>query len=75
VLSSFFISHLALRRAIKQVDTGEIYEKHPGGWFDWLTAIMNALGGILFLIGVILISWFVMNNLEAINAKQDHAQP
>ncbi len=70
VLFSFFASNLALRRAIKQVDEGTIYKQRPGGWFDTLTAILNALGGVLFLVGVVLIALFVLNNLEAINVQK-----
>ena len=70
VLFSFFLSHLALRRAITQVDAGKAYDEHVGGRYDSATAILNVLGGILFFLGVILIALFVWYNLEALNARQ-----
>ena len=64
VLTSFYCSQQALRRAIKQVDEGEIYEQTPGGFLSKLTAGLNALGAVLFLVGVVLIVIFVSNNLR-----------
>ena len=64
VLVSFYFSQHALRRAINQVDNKEIYTQAPGGLFSRLTSICNALGGILFLLGVILIVIFVGYNLR-----------
>jgi len=64
VLVSYFTSHLALRKAIKQVDSGSIRTSKPGGTADTLTEICNALGGLLFIIGVVFISIFVWHNLE-----------
>jgi hypothetical protein len=63
VLISYYTSHLALRKAIKQVDTGKIRVSQPGGIADLVTALCNALGGILFIVGVVLISTFVWLNL------------
>jgi hypothetical protein len=70
VLCSFFLSHLSLRRAINQVDTGKAYDEHVGGRYDFATAILNILGGVLFFLGVILIVLFVWYNLEGINVRQ-----
>lgn len=64
VLISYFTSNLALRKAIKQVDSDSIRSSKPGGIADTLTAICNALSGILFIIGVVFISIFVWRNLE-----------
>jgi len=64
VLTSFFFSQQALRRAIGQVDTGKIYEQVPGGLYSRLIAILNALGGLLFFVGVVLIVTFVSYNLR-----------
>ena len=63
ILASYFFSHLSLRKAINQVDSDEIYKGHPGGAFDWITAFLNACGGILFFVGVILMIVFVAFNL------------
>lgn len=70
VLFSFLASNLALRRAISRVDAEETYAERVGGNFDLVTAILNVLGGVLFLVGVILIALFVWYNLEAINVRQ-----
>lgn len=58
VLASYYLSHLALRRAISQVDKGAIYNQTPGGVFACLTAALNAVGAILFLLGVCFITIF-----------------
>lgn len=63
VLASYFTSHLALRRAIQQVDDGTIYEKRLGGCTDLITKVCNAAGGLLFFIGVILMASFVYKNI------------
>lgn len=64
VLASYFFSHLSLRYAIKQVDKKMIYDERPGGWYDKVTAILNACGGLLFLFGVIAIAYFVSCNIS-----------
>ena len=64
VLGSFYASQRALRRAIKQVDEDKIYNQSPGGFYSSLTASLNALGGILFLVGVVFIVIFVAHNLR-----------
>lgn len=68
-LASYFLSHLALRRTIVDVDTAmlnknteEIYNDRAGGNFSVVTAWLNAGGGILFFVGVILTAIFVWLN-------------
>ncbi len=63
VLVSYFFSHLALRRAICQVNENKIHNEHPGGCWDIITAILNICGGLLFLAGVAAIIYFVSYNL------------
>lgn len=46
------------------MDTGQIYIGRVGGIYDLATAILNALGALLFFTGVILIVVFVYLNLE-----------
>jgi hypothetical protein len=53
-----------VRKAIKQVDSDEVYSQRVGGVYDLITAILNAAGGILFLVGVVLIVIFVSYNLR-----------
>ncbi len=64
MLASFYFSQQALRRTIKQIDQNEVYDQSPGGLYAKLTAILNAFGGLLFLVGVILIVVFVSYNLR-----------
>lgn len=62
VLTSFYFSHLALRKAIKQVDENleSLYNKPPGGFFTRVTQVLNVLDGLLFLIGVAFMVIFVL---------------
>ena len=63
VLLSFYFSHLALREAIKQIDSGKVYGVRLGGWYDSITGILNAVGAILFVVGVIFAAIFAHLNL------------
>jgi hypothetical protein len=69
VLASFYFSHLALRRAIDQVDKGTIKNQRPGGCLSIATDILNASGAILFFIGVLLITLFASSNLTTVGEK------
>jgi hypothetical protein len=62
VLASYYLSHLALRRAIAQVDKGTIYKQRPGGALALWTAGLNATGAMLFLVGVLCITLFAGSN-------------
>jgi len=64
VLASFYFSQQALRKTIKQVDADNVYEQLPGGIHSRITATLNALGGLLFLVGVTLLIIFVSYNLR-----------
>lgn len=74
VLTSFYLSHLALRRAIAQVDDGTIHNQNPGGIFACLTAVLNATGAILFLVGVCCITVFAGANLSTKGATNDRKE-
>ena len=63
VLISYYTSHLALRKAIAQVDENKIMNERPGKCYSIITAILNALAGILFLVGVIFMIYFCSTNL------------
>jgi len=65
ILWSYFTSQRAMREAIKQVDVGKIYNTHPGGNPDKLTAIFNFIAGVLFPLGVGFMAAFVWFNLGA----------
>lgn len=74
VLTSYYLSHLALRNAISQLDAGKIYKQRPGGTLALWTAFLNATGAILFLIGVCCITAFAYLNLStkgATNGRQE----
>jgi len=64
VLFSFYLSQLALRHAIKQIDAGTIYTELAGGYYSKTTSVLNALGAILFFIGVCCITIFAQSNLS-----------
>ena len=64
VLASYYASHLALRRAIRQIDEGTIRNQKPGGFFRNVTAVLNAAGAVLFLVGVFAIVFFANANLK-----------
>jgi hypothetical protein len=74
VLTSYYLSHMALRRAIVQVDSGTIYNQHPGGIYARCTSVLNALGAILFLVGVCSITAFANFNLSAKGARNDRQE-
>lgn len=63
VLISYFLSIRALRIALRQAYAGSIYVQRPGKGFAIATDVCNVLGGILFFVGVVLISAFVQRNL------------
>lgn len=63
VLSSHFFSALAMRKAIARVDQKEDGEEF-GGRLDTMVAVLNAVGGLLFLIGLVVITVFAYNNME-----------
>lgn len=74
VLISYYLSHLALRRAIGQVDDGTIFGQPAGGVFARLTAILNGTGAVLFLVGVCCITVFAVANLPTIGATNDRKE-
>lgn len=74
VLTSYYLSHLALRRAISQVDDGTIYKHPPGGALALWTAILNAAGAVLFLVGVCFITAFAVSNLSTKGATNDRKE-
>ncbi len=74
VLASYFFSHLALRKAIDQIDNGTIDDETPGGHYRRITAFLNALGAILFLVGVCTITLFASENLKSKGVLNDGSQ-
>ncbi len=71
VLVSYFLSRHALRRAIDQVDAGELDRRRLGGGFTRATECANVASGATFIAGVVFIACFAINNLEAKYAQAD----
>lgn len=67
ILASYLFSHLTLRRAIKQVDQDQIYNKRPGGFFAVITHICNISASVLFFVGVLLVVFFVKYNMKGVS--------
>jgi hypothetical protein len=57
-LFSHYFSQLALRHAVEEVDAG----RSPASVLDRITGILNAVAGVCFLIGVVLIACFAWRN-------------
>lgn len=64
VLSSYFTSTKALRRAIADTDEKTIYITLAQSGWATATKILNALGGLCFFVGIILLVTFVSFNLS-----------
>ena len=78
MLGSFFVSRLALRKAILQCDDGTIFCKPPGGFYTRLTRWLNGSGALLFLLGVCFMAAFVQTNItkrEITHGRQEATQP
>lgn len=63
-LASFYFRQRALRKAMEHI---RMYGKGPddqpaGGRFSQVTAMLHILGGLLFLVGVVLIVFFASYN-------------
>lgn len=70
VLLSHYVSGKALTRAIKDFDSGR-RSSSPGGWLSRVTEAANALGGVLFLAGVLFMVSFAAANLEALAMAEE----
>lgn len=66
VVLSYFLSRLALRKAIEQTDNND-FRAGVGGWAAKLTAYTNALSGLLFIVGIGLFISFSAQNIEGKN--------
>lgn len=64
VLFSHYVSQQALRKTINQLDAGTLAHETPGGWFDRLTAVLNAGSGVFFLAGTFFFVIFAHSNLR-----------
>lgn len=64
ILISFNTSQYALRKAIDQLDDGSIHDKPAGGWMNSATAILGIVGGVCFILGIILLASFIVINFR-----------
>lgn len=71
VLASFYLSRLALRRAIEQCDDNTIFCQPPGGFFSRITRWLNASGAILFFVGICFMAAFATKNLVTGGLRDD----
>jgi hypothetical protein len=63
VLLSFYSSSRALQKVVNAMDRGEALAEMPGGRLDQLTGWLNAVSGVLLVVGVVVIIWFALLNL------------
>ena len=54
----------ALRKAVAQVDDNKLDTERAGGTYDRILVYLNALGGVMFILGVSVASMFVFSNVR-----------
>lgn len=64
VLASYFLSHIALRHTIKQIDNDTLHKEVPGGPFRKPLVYLNGAGAVFFVVGIIAITAFANANLK-----------
>lgn len=64
VLASYYLSHLALRHTIQQIDNDTLHKEQAGGPYRKPLVYLNAVGAVLFLAGVCTITVFANANLK-----------
>ena len=62
-LSSFAVGQYALRKMLKQLDSGKLASEPPGGCARRLVIVLNIGGGVLLVAGVVFFQWFALANL------------
>lgn len=63
ILISFYMSRVTLEYVIKQIDKGR-YEYLPGGRYAKVTNFLTVTGGVTYLLGLVLIGYFVCLNVR-----------
>lgn len=63
ILFAFYFGQLAYRKAITQVDNRTIKSENVGGIYGAIVSVLNAVGAVSFLLGVITIIIFSIKNL------------
>lgn len=64
ILGSYFVSHMALRHTVKQINQGTIWRERAGGAWTVATGFLNIVGALLFLLGLVLIARFAGANFN-----------
>ena len=63
-LLSYYLSTLAFRKAIEELDAGKEFDNvDPGGWFTTWLNVVNPISLVLFAFGVFSISIFAIYNV------------
>ena len=63
-LTSFYFSHLAMRRAQRKYQDGEKEEAELGGFYHSAVMWFNPSSGVAFILGLICMSVFVTTNID-----------
>lgn len=64
ILSSMLTSQWALNKAIEQVDKKKIFDERPGKGSAWITAGLNIVALITFILGVAALAYFSIVNIS-----------
>lgn len=64
ILLSFYCSHLALRKTIKQIDDKSIHNSTPGGYYSTVINYCNVFSGLFFIAGLVLVLTFTYININ-----------
>ena len=73
VLFSYHLSHRTIHRMIEQIDAGQGDAPGFGGWHASITQWLNAIGAVLFVVGVLSITVFACVNFT--HKEASHAKP
>jgi len=63
VVLSLLFGTMAFRRAIRQVDTNEVYSSPVGGWPATITTLLHFCGVLFLVAGLVAIGAFLSLNL------------
>lgn len=66
-LSSFYCSHLALRKTLCQIDDETIHTSIPGGCYSKFIKVCNFFSGSFFIVGLVFVLYFTSTNINEKN--------
>jgi hypothetical protein len=61
---SYYLSPWAIRKTIQQVDAGTVGAERAGGKLDIVIVGLNGIGGLLFIVGLLVMGWFMYANVR-----------